>query len=558
MANIVVAAIAKWNGSALVKGEKQLTQFQKTTNTLAKSFVTLFATQKIYAFGKASVMAFAEAEAQQQRLSKLLEVTTGATYGEVAALNAQSKALERLGVVTAGSITQVQSQLATFNLQVSTIKALTPAILDYVTAEKGATASASDFKSMTNGLAQALNGNFASLTKTGFVLDDVTKDLIKNGTEAERAAALVKVLDSTYKGFNESLRQTSSGQLVALKNAAEDAQTIIGGSLLESLNAIGGGETRDGIEQTISAMDRLAITAAKFNVNFSTGIGQGLALLRGDLATFKALGEQAQKIPAQKAPFSPTSMYFTSETAERAKLVATIKKQNTTEKEKQKLSAAELRDKKKQAELDALKKKFDVERINLETALANSTDEAEKARIKSLLTIIDEDENAAAKRLAELDKANAAKMQAEYFAAISLNNLAEAARLAAMGVKTITLGGAPIGSFQSRVSDPNTGIADPLLAQAVSIEADIAAQFAEEAAKIAEQVAANSERVLDEYITTITGLRTQVPGSTMGGVNNFTINTPLGSEEYLTIAVQQVIQKLNRMGDNLSYAGALP
>jgi hypothetical protein len=127
-----------------------------------------------------------------------------------------------------------------------------------------------------------------------------------------------------------------------------------------------------------------------------------------------------------------------------------------------------------------------------------------------------------------------------------------------MGVKTITLGGAPIGSFQSRVSDPNTGIADPLLAQAVSIEADIAAQFAEEAAKIAEQVAANSERVLDEYITTITGLRTQVPGSTMGGVNNFTINTPLGSEEYLTIAVQQVIQKLNRMGDNLSYAGALP
>jgi cell division protein ZapA (FtsZ GTPase activity inhibitor) len=44
----------------------------------------------------------------------------------------------------------------------------------------------------------------------------------------------------------------------------------------------------------------------------------------------------------------------------------------------------------------------------------------------------------------------------------------------------------------------------------------------------------------------------------MGGVNNFTINTPLGSEEALTEAVQRVIQKLNRMGDNLSYAGALP
>jgi hypothetical protein len=54
---------------------------------------------------------------------------------------------------------------------------------------------------MTNGLAQALNGNFASLTKTGFVLDEVTKKTISTGTESERAAAIVKVLDSTYKEF---------------------------------------------------------------------------------------------------------------------------------------------------------------------------------------------------------------------------------------------------------------------------------------------------------------------------------------------------------------------
>jgi hypothetical protein len=564
MANIVVAAIAKWNGSALVKGEKQLTKFQKTTLSLGKAFATTFAAKQVYNYGRAAVVAFAEAEAQQQRLTKLLRVTVGATDGQVIALNHQAEALEKLGVVTAGSITQVQSQLATFNLQTSTIKALTPAILDYVTAEKGAAASASEFKSMTNGLAQALNGNFASLTKTGFVLDDVTKDLIKNGSEADRAAALVKVLDSTYKGFNASLRKTTSGQLVALNNAADKAKETIGKGLVDSIALLGGS---DGIQTATDNMENFGKATADTLFLFASLVKTfnetNLSKLFG-LSVFAQINKLAQigsqlrgEAAGQSVAYSPTSMYFTNETAERAKLVSTIKKQNTTEKEKQKLSAAELREKKKQAELDELKKKFDVDRINLETALANSTDEAEKARIKSLLTIIDEDENAAAKRLAELDKANAAKMQAEYFAAISLNNLAEAARLAAMGVKTITLGGAPIGSFQSRVSDPNTGIADPLLAQAVSIEADIAAQFAEEAAKIAEQVAANSERVLDEYITTITGLRTQVPGSTMGGVNNFTINTPLGSEEYLTIAVQQVIQKLNRMGDDLSYAGAL-
>jgi hypothetical protein len=170
---------------------------------------------------------------------------------------------------------------------------------------------------------------------------------------------------------------------------------------------------------------------------------------------------------------------------------------------------------------------------------------------------MDEDANSAAKRMAELDKANAAKMQAEYFAAVSLNNLAEAARLAAMGVKTITIGGAPIGNFQASAIDPNTGIANPVLAQATMIEADLASKFADEAATIAETIADSSERTLAEYLTTISGLRTQVPGSSMGAVNNITINTPVGSEDALTETMQRVIQKLNRMGDNLSFAGAL-
>jgi hypothetical protein len=107
-----------------------------------------------------------------------MKVGTGATDEQIASLNAQAEALEKVGVVTGGNITQTQSQLATFNLQTETIKTLTPAILDYVTAEKGAAAGADEFKQMTNGLAQALNGNFGSLTRVGFVIDENTKKIV--------------------------------------------------------------------------------------------------------------------------------------------------------------------------------------------------------------------------------------------------------------------------------------------------------------------------------------------------------------------------------------------
>ena len=128
--------------------------------------------------GKDSVEAAIKAQAEQNRLTQILLTTNGATKVQIGLLDDQANALEKLGVVSGGNIKVVQAQLATFDLSFASIKRLTPAILDYVTAEKGASASADDFKSATNGLAQALQGNFASLTKTGFVLDDTTKELI--------------------------------------------------------------------------------------------------------------------------------------------------------------------------------------------------------------------------------------------------------------------------------------------------------------------------------------------------------------------------------------------
>jgi hypothetical protein len=187
-----------------------------------------------YSLVKASI----QAQAEQDRLRQILLTTNGATDAQVTALIAQAEALEKVGVASAGSIITAQSQLATFDLQYDTIKTLTPAITDYVIAEKGATATSEDFKSMTNGLAQALNGQFGALTKAGFVLDEQTKKLISNGTEAERAAAIVDVLSSTYGGFNEAIADTPEGQMVQLMNSFQALRTELGTLLLPAFLAI--------------------------------------------------------------------------------------------------------------------------------------------------------------------------------------------------------------------------------------------------------------------------------------------------------------------------------
>jgi hypothetical protein len=224
--------------SGLQKGNEQAESSLSKLGDKFKSFAKFAAVgaaaagAALLAFGKKAVEAAAEAEAAQVRLATILTNTGLAAEGQIEALGKQASALEKLGVASAGNITVLQAQLATFDLTADTIQTLTPSIVDYVIAEKGAAASAGDFQAAANGLAQALNGNFASLTRTGFVLDDVTKELISNGTEAERAAALVEVLGSTYEGFNEAARDTAEGQLVALKNSFNSLTETIGFALL--------------------------------------------------------------------------------------------------------------------------------------------------------------------------------------------------------------------------------------------------------------------------------------------------------------------------------------
>jgi hypothetical protein len=240
MASVIIDIAAEFTGNkAFKQAESSTDKLIKGVKRLAGATGLAFGTAQVIAFGKASVKASLEAQAQQERLASLLKVTVGARDSEIQALNDQAEALQNIGVVSKDNITQVQSQLATFNLQIDTIKSLTPAILDYVTAEKGATASADQFKSMTNGLAQALNGNFASLTKTGFVLDEATKKTIKTGSESDRTAAIIKVLDSTYKDFNKNLGETDSGQMAKLSNAAQDVQEIIGAGIIDALKTLG-------------------------------------------------------------------------------------------------------------------------------------------------------------------------------------------------------------------------------------------------------------------------------------------------------------------------------
>jgi len=222
-----------------------------------------------------------EAEVAQARLAQVLRTSTDASDAQIKSLNEQSKALEKVGVVSADTITVAQGTFATFDMQTESIRDLIPAFLDMVVAEKGVNATTDDMISYANGLGQALQGNYASLSKRGFILDEDTKKIIENGTETERVKAIVEVLDSTYKDMNKTLRETSQGGMKGLMMQINAMSDSIGDTLIPILETF-----LDRIRPTI---DNITEWVEK-NKELVTSILLGATAIAGIVAVIGILG----------------------------------------------------------------------------------------------------------------------------------------------------------------------------------------------------------------------------------------------------------------------------
>jgi actin-related protein len=239
---------------------------------------------------------------------------------------------------------------------------------------------------------------------------------------------------------------TYSGQLDALNIAANNAKETIGKGLVQALTeASAAGD----FEGAISNIDKLAGKTVDFiiyverELQLLAAMPSLVEILTGDVDAFREFGDAFNKVKALDAKRKPQQyggVYATKYANEamdskRKADAAKLAKEKAAEmkllKEKNAQTLLENKMKKDQAALDELKKRFDVERINLQVALSKATDDETKARIRAQIAILDETGSTAQKAMDELDKAQAAKIAQELAAAQALAKLADGATYAA-------------------------------------------------------------------------------------------------------------------------------
>ena len=388
MANVVVSAIATFNGKALKKGQKELSAFDKQAQKLGRTFNRVFATTALVAFGKKAVNAFAADEAAAKSLEVQLR-NTGLAFASPYVENYIANLQKLTGVLDDNLRPAFQSLLTATSSITLSQEALNVAL-------DTSAATGKSLGQVTDAIVKSYNGQSRGLRTLGVALS-------KTALETGNTELALKELQKAYSGQAAARLTTYAGKMDLLKVAAADATEIIGKGLVDALTKLG---KDDSIQNAADSMNSFALAIAD--------TVRGLGLLVGEVKKFadtdigKLLAGLAFLVFGSKKLLIGGALALIANDIGRSNPAAQpnvggysgipsvqerIRKQEFDARKKliDALKAEEA--------LKKLKDKYDIERINLTAALNAATDEETKVRLAEKLAILDGNAAMAAKYL---------------------------------------------------------------------------------------------------------------------------------------------------------------
>jgi hypothetical protein len=323
--------------------------------------------------------------------------------------------------------------------------------------------------------------------------------------------------------------------MAKLAVASENAKEIIGKDLLDAMQMVAG---KDGIGGATTAMEGFATQIG----NAIYGIGVLTAKLKaipgagfiGDVlsagAQISGLGLLSRLGASSKARSAGTPAQSPGQRKAIDKANADALKLQKSKNELTKIDNANTTRKlvltADQQALEELKKKFDVERIGLFTALNQATDQETQMRLKSLIAIHDNDTALAGKIKAEMEATAATSILAGSLKALSAEFEFERMRMA-LGkteVAKSSIAGLSSGGF--------SGIS-PI---------------------------ASSQEALNTALKLYPDFGSEMDAARSAagrGQTNITINASGIGDQQIASVVQSAFQDLQRYGNSTTYAGAI-
>ena len=173
--------------------------------------------------------AYAVQEVAETKLATVMQQRMGATDAEIQSIKDLAAAQQEIGVI--GDEVQLSGaqQIATFLSEKDSLETLVPAMNNLLAQQKGLNATTGDAVQVGNLMGKAMMGQVDALKRVGITFTEAEANVMKYGTEQERAAMLAQIITNNVGEMNAKLAQTESGKQQQLANAIGDVKEQIGG-----------------------------------------------------------------------------------------------------------------------------------------------------------------------------------------------------------------------------------------------------------------------------------------------------------------------------------------
>ena len=214
---------------------------KKSTGDMGNMFKMLRRTILVLGIGKlikdSIGQAFEQTEAET-KLTTIMRQRMNATDDQINKMKELAKEEQRRGIYGDSLIIQGQQQLSSFLNSTEALETLTGAMASVVAQSRGFSATGGDFVNVANMMGKAIQGQTGALSRVGVTFSEAEANILRTGTEMERAATMAQILTNNFGDMNAALAKTPQGQWAQIKNELADLQKELGYALIPIMNRL--------------------------------------------------------------------------------------------------------------------------------------------------------------------------------------------------------------------------------------------------------------------------------------------------------------------------------
>jgi len=220
--------IEELEGTAKSCGEKTKSMFGAVfgANLLTKALG--MAKSAVVGFMNESEAAYKRHNVSLTQLEQVMRNTMGAGKWDVEEINDFTKAQEKLGVVSRDVQLAGAKELTTYLKKKDSLKQLIPTMNNMLAFQFGLNTTQEQAQNIAQMMGKVLEGQSGALQRNGYFFTEAQGKILEYGTESERVATLLEVVEQSMQGVNEALAATPEGKAKQVAMEYDEVRVSVG------------------------------------------------------------------------------------------------------------------------------------------------------------------------------------------------------------------------------------------------------------------------------------------------------------------------------------------